>query len=268
VPVDGSLSFDDLLQRIHPAASRVKMLSETRPALLIVFDLLVNERGTLLTNKPVEERRPLLEAFYRKFLSSSPSVKLSPATTDIKVVRQWFRKVGSGLDGIIAKRLGIPYASGDRTGMVKVKHMRTADCVIGGFRYAEKKKVIGSILLGLYDEDGLLDHVGFSSGFSDAERVALTPKLKKLIKPPGFTGQAPGGPSRWSTKRTSEWEPLAPKLVVEVQYDHFPGRRFRHGTRFIRLRPDKEPRQCTFDQLGREKKSPLVMLDKPKRKGA
>ena len=268
VPVDGSLSFDDLLQRIHPAASRVKMLSETRPALLIVFDLLVNERGILLTNKPVEERRPLLEAFYRKYLSSSPSVKLSPATTDIKVVRQWFRKVGSGLDGIIAKRLGIPYASGDRTGMVKVKHMRTADCVIGGFRYAEKKKVIGSILLGLYDEDGLLDHVGFSSGFSDAERVALTPKLEKLIKPPGFTGQAPGGPSRWSTKRTSEWEPLAPKLVVEVQYDHFTGGRFRHGTRFIRWRPDKEPRQCTFDQLGREKKSPLVMLDKPKRKGA
>jgi len=268
VPVEGALSFDDLLQRIHPAASRVKMLSETRPALLIVFDLLVNDRGTLLTKKPVEERRPLLEAFHKKYLSANPVVRLSPATTDIKVVRQWFKKVGSGLDGIIAKRLGVPYMSGERTGMVKVKHMRTADCVIGGFRYAEKKKVIGSILLGLYDDEGLLNHVGFCSGFNDAERVALTPKLEKLIRQPGFTGQAPGGPSRWSTKRTSEWEPLAPKLVVEVQYDHFTGGRFRHGTRILRWRPDKAPKQCTFEQLGREKKSPLVMLEKPKRRGA
>ena len=268
VPVDGALSFDDLLQRIHPAASRVKMLSETRPAMFIVFDLLVNDRGTLLTEKPVEERRPLLEAFHGKYLNGNPDVRLSPATTDIKVVRQWFKKVGSGLDGIIAKRLGVPYMSGERTGMVKVKHIRTADCVIGGFRYAEKKKVVGSILLGLYDDDGLLHHVGFSSGFNDAERVALTPKLEKLIKPPGFTGQAPGGPSRWSTKRTSEWEPLAPKLVVEVEYDHFTGGRFRHGTRVVRWRPDKDRRQCTFEQLGKEKKSPLVMLEKPKRKGA
>jgi ATP-dependent DNA ligase len=263
VPAGKGLSFDDLLQRIHPAASRVKMLSETTPAIFIAFDLLVNDRGALLVTKPVEERRPALEAFAKKYLRGNPVVRLSPATNDIKVVRQWFRKVGSGLDGIIAKRLGIPYMSGERTGMVKVKHMRTADCVVGGFRYAEKKKVIGSILLGLYDDDGLLNHVGFSSGLKADDRVRLTPILEKLIKAPGFTGQAPGGPSRWSTRRTDEWKPLAPKLVVEVEYDHFTNGRFRHGTRIVRWRPDKKPRQCTLDQIGPEKRSPLVMLENP-----
>lgn len=261
VPVGKGLSFDDLLQRIHPAASRVKMLAETTPALFIVFDLLVNDRGTSLVKKPVEERRPLLEEFAGRYLRGNRIVRVSPATTDIKVVRQWFRKVGSGLDGIIAKRLGVPYMSGERTGMLKVKHMRTADCVVGGFRYAEKKNVIGSILLGLFDDDGLLHHVGFSSAFKADERVKLTPILEKLIKPPGFTGQAPGGPSRWSTRRTDEWKPLAPKLVVEVEYDHFTNGRFRHGTRLLRWRPDKKPKQCTLEQLGPEKRSPLVMLD-------
>ena len=263
VAVNGALSFDELLQRIHPAASRVKMLSETRPAVFIAFDLLVDDRGQPLVEKPVEERRRRLEAFARKYLAKNHVIRLSPATTDIKVVRQWFRKVGSGLDGIIAKRLGMPYMSGDRTGMAKVKRRRTADCVVGGFRYAEKKRVIGSILLGLYDDDGLLHHVGFCSSFKADERVKLTPVLEKLVKPPGFTGQAPGGPSRWSTKRSSEWEPLKTKLVAEVEYDHFTNGRFRHGTRFIRWRPDKKPKQCTFDQLGSEKKSPLLMLDKP-----
>lgn len=261
VPVDGSLSFDDLLQRIHPAASRVKMLSETRPAMYIAFDLLVNERGTSLVDKPLEQRRPMLEAFAKKNFRVRGSIRLSPATTDMVVVRKWFKRVGSGLDGIIAKRTGVPYRSGDRTGMVKVKHLRTADCVVGGFRYAEKKRVIGSMLLGLYDDDGLLDHVGFCSSFTAAERKELTPKLEALIKPPGFTGQAPGGPSRWSTKRTTEWQPLAPRLVVEVKYDHFTNGRFRHGTNFLRWRPDKKPSQCTLDQLGPEKKSPLIMLD-------
>ena len=263
VPIGTRLSFDDLLQRIHPAASRVKMLAETTPATFITFDILVNDRAVSLVKKPVEERRPALEAFAKKYLRGNPVVRLSPASTDIKVVRQWFRKVGSGLDGIIAKRLGVPYASGERTGMVKVKHMRTVDCVVGGFRYAEKTKVIGSILLGLYDDDGLLHHVGFSSGFKADERARLTPILEKLIKPPGFTGQAPGGPSRWSTKRTDEWKPLTPKLVVEVEYDHFTNGRFRHGTRIIHWRPDKKPRQCTLDQLGPEKRSPLVMLENP-----
>ena len=263
VPVGKGLSFDDLLQRIHPAASRVNMLAETTPALFIVFDLLVDDSGVSLVKNSVDERRQALEVFASKYLRRNRAVRLSPATTDIKVVRQWFRKVGSGLVGIIAKRLGIPYMSGERTGMMKVKHMRTADCVVGGFRYAEKKKVIGSILLGLYDDNGLLHHIGFSSAFKADERVKLTPVLEKLIKPPGFTGQAPGGPSRWSTKRTDEWKPLQPKLVVEVEYDHFTNGRFRHGTSIVRWRPDKKPRQCTLDQLGPEKRSPLVMLENP-----
>lgn len=267
VPVDGSLSFDDLLQRIHPAASRVKMLSEKTPAMYIAFDLLVNDRGTPLVDKPLEVRRPALEAFATKNFSARGSVQLSPATTEMAVVRKWFKRVGSGLDGIIAKRTGIPYRSGDRTGMVKVKHMRTADCVVGGFRYAEKKRVIGSMLLGLYDDAGLLHHVGFCSSFTGAERKELTPRLEALIKPPGFTGQAPGGPSRWSTKRTSEWEPLKPHLVAEFEYDHFTNVRFRHGTRFLRWRPDKKPSQCTLDQLGPEKKSPLIMLDGAEHRG-
>jgi len=137
----------------------------------------------------------------------------------------------------------------------------TADCVVGGFRYAEKAPVAGSMLLGLYDEDGLLHHVGFTSSFTAKFREELTPILEAHIEPPGFTGQAPGGPSRWSTKRSAEWKPLAPKLVVEIQYDHFTNGRFRHGTRFLRWRPDKSPRQCTLDQVGPEMESPLRLLE-------
>jgi ATP-dependent DNA ligase len=261
VPVDGALSFDDLLQRIHPAASRVRMLSLERPAQLIAFDILVDEARKSLVKLPLAERRKKLESFGTRFLRGNSVVRMSPATTDIKVVRKWFKAVGSGLDGVIAKQLDKPYMSGDRSGMVKVKHHRTADCVVGGFRYAEKAHVIGSMLLGLYDDKGLLHHVGFTSSFTARQRAEFTPRLEKLIKPPGFTGQAPGGPSRWSTKRSAEWEPLAPKLVVEVGYDHFTNGRFRHGTRLIRWRPDKLPRQCTLDQVGPEKKSPLGLLD-------
>jgi ATP-dependent DNA ligase len=176
------------------------------------------------------------------------------------MVKQWFRSVGGGLDGVIAKRLDLAYQSGDRTGMQKVKQMRTADCVVGGFRYASKGKVVGSLLLGLYDEGGLLHHVGFTSSIKGAEKIALTARLEKLIEAPGFTGQAPGGPSRWSTKRTSEWEPLAPKLVVEVQYDHFTGGRFRHGTGFLRWRPDKDPGQCTIAQVEQEGRAAMKLL--------
>jgi ATP-dependent DNA ligase len=261
VPVDGALSFDDLLQRIHPAESRIRKLSVETAAKLIVFDLLVDNDGEVLVELPLAERRQRLEKFARKFIGSDKIVRLSPATTDIRTVRRWFKAVGSGLDGVIAKRLDMPYMSGERTGMVKVKNKRTADCVVGGFRYAEKKPVIGSMLLGLYDDDGLLHHVGFTSSFTAEFRKELTPKLEKLRKPPGFTGQAPGGPSRWSTKRSAEWEPLAPKLVVEVEYDHFTGGRFRHGTKFLRFRPDKAPEQCTLDQVGPEKKSPLSLLE-------
>jgi ATP-dependent DNA ligase len=156
---------------------------------------------------------------------------------------------GAGFDGVVAKDLNAPYASGERTAMRKIKRMKTADCVVGGFRWAAKCGEVGSLLLGLYDEDGLLHHVGFTSGFGKDERKELKHILKPQMNGSGFTGRAPGGPSRWSTERSGEWERLDPRLVIEVQYDHFSGDRFRHGTRFLRWRPDKEPAKCTFEQV-------------------
>src|SRR5205823_2771860 len=176
------------------------------------------------------------------------SLLVSPSTHDRRQALRWFRSAGGALDGIVAKRLDERYQSGERA-MLKIKPNRTADCVVGGFRYATRSKVVGSLLLGLYDDDGVLHHVGFTSSLTAADRHKLTPKLEALVQAPGFTGSAPGGPSRWSTKRSTEWQPLAPGLVVEVQYDHFSGDRFRHGTKFLRWRPDKSPAQCTFDQL-------------------
>ncbi|MEO5588853.1 MAG: ATP-dependent DNA ligase [Gemmatimonadaceae bacterium] len=261
VAVNDALSFDDLLQRIHPAESRITRLATERPAQFIVFDLLVDDNNQSLVDMVLDERRPLLGEFAAEFLNSSESIRLSPATTELAVVQEWFKTVGSGLDGVVGKRRNMPYMSGDRTGMVKVKNRRTADCVAGGFRYAEKAKVVGSILLGLYDDDGLLHHVGFTSSLTAAQKDELTPRLEALIEPPGFTGKTPGGPSRWSTKRSTEWQPLATKLVVEVEYDHFTGGRFRHGTKILRWRPDKPPADCRLDQLGPEKKSPLALLD-------
>lgn len=249
ITIKGEPSFDDLLQRIHPAASRVAKLARETPARFIVFDLLVGETGKAIHQEPLLKRRQKLERFAKKFLLRNNSIELSPETLDVATALAWLNDPSVRLDGIIAKRLDLPYRSGERDGMQKVKKLRTADCVIGGFRYASKGKVVGSLLLGLYDDDGLLHHVGFTSSFSDSEKKELTKKLEALIKPPGFTGNKPGGPSRWSTKRTSEWEPLATKLVAEVQYDHFTGGRFRHGTRFLRWRPDKKPKQCKFDQL-------------------
>jgi len=151
-----------------------------------------------------------------------------------------------------AKRRDLPYQSGDRTGMQKIKRQRTADCVVGGFRYLEKQPLVGSLLLGLYNDEGQLDHVGFTSSIPAKDRPALTRKLKKIIKPPGFTGKAPGGPSPWSTKRSSEWKPLDPKLVAEVQFDHFTAGRFRHGTKLLRWCPEKSPEDCTLRQVQRE----------------
>jgi ATP-dependent DNA ligase len=260
VPANGNLSFDDLLMRIHPAASRINKLSTETPASFIGFDLLVTERGTSLAKQPLSERRPRLEDFASKYFERSLHVRLSPATTKLAVVKRWFANVGGGLDGIIAKELSEPYRSGERRGMVKVKQLRTVECVVGGFRYASKGKLVGSLLLGLYNDEGLLDHVGFCSSLTTDQKKELTPRLEKLIKKPGFTGQAPGGPSRWSTERSAQWLPLAPKLVVEVQYDHFTGGRFRHGTKFLRWRPDKAPKQCTTDQLESAKASPLLLL--------
>jgi ATP-dependent DNA ligase len=249
IPVKGGLSFDDLLQRIHPAASRVAKLSEATPAHFIVFDLLVDDAGNATYELPLSKRRQKLESFEKKYLAKNKSIELSPSTADIKVAREWLATTGVKLDGVIAKRLDLPYRSGERDGMQKVKRMRTADCVVGGFRYATKGNVVGSLLLGLYDEAGLLHHIGYTSSFNAAEKEELTKKLEPLIAPPGFTGNKPGGPSRWSTKKTSEWEPLKTKLVCEVQYDHFSGGRFRHGTRFLRWRPDKKPKACTIDQV-------------------
>lgn len=257
IPVGDHLSFDDLLLRIHPAATRVQKLSRETPAVLIVFDLLVHENGTLLANEPLAQRRAALEQFARKYFAGHPRIRLSPATRKADEARQWF-SARAGLDGVIAKRLDARYESGERSGAVqKIKRTRTADCVVGGFRYAAKKREVGSLLLGLYDQRHLLNHVGFTSSMHQEDRPSLTRKLKALVEPPGFTGQAPGGPSRWSTKRSMEWEPLSPRLVVEVQYDHFTGGRFRHGTKFLRWRPDKAPGQCTVAQVERESRTPL-----------
>jgi ATP-dependent DNA ligase len=254
-------SFDALLQRIHPAATRVERLARETPALMIAFDLLAGVDGASLLDHPLRSRRPKLEAFARRFFPTGGSFRLSPATTSLHHAKRWLEQVGSTLDGIIAKRLDLSYRSGDRTGMQKVKNYRSADCVVGGFRFNEGTKIVGSLLLGLYDERGLLNHVGFTSGIREKDKKALTAKLKKLIKPPGFTGDQPGGPSRWSTERSTEWQPLRPELVVEVCYDHFSGGRFRHGTRLLRWRPDKSPRQCTLDQIEQKSAKLLTLLD-------
>lgn len=260
IPVDDTLSFDELLLRIHPAESRVRTLAAAHPAAFVVFDLLVDARGRALVESPLAERRRALEEFVATHVPAETRIRLSPATGEVETVQQWFRSVGGGLDGVVAKRLDLPYQSGTRHGMVKVKSLRTADCVVGGFRYASKGSVVGSLLLGLYDGGGLLHHVGFTSNIPRAEKAALTARLEKLVRPPGFTGQAPGGKSRWSTERTGEWQPLDPVLVVEVQYDHFSGGRFRHGTSFRRWRPDKSPRRCTIAQVEQEERSALGLL--------
>lgn len=259
IPVGGDLSFDALLMRIHPAASRVKKLSEETPCMFIVFDLLVDATGSRLTQLPLHERRKALEDFSRKLIRGNRNIRLSPIAKDIAVARKWFQ-MSVGLDGIVAKRVNLPYQSGKRTGMQKIKKERTADCVVGGFRYLEKKRLVGSLLLGLYDEQRKLNHVGFTSSIHDDERLALTRRLERLIRPPGFTGKAPGGLSRWSTKRSAEWQPLSPKLVVEVEFDHFTGGRFRHGTKFLRWRPDKDPAACSIRQVEREDRSALKLL--------
>ena len=248
VPYGKGYSFDALLQRIHPAASRVRKLAEETPAILVIFDILATA-DEILTHEALKTRRPVLEKFGKTYLRGHKRIVLSSTTRNVDEARKWLKRGAKGLDGIIAKRDDLPYQSGNRSGMLKIKRIRSADCVVGGFRYAEKSNSLGSLLLGLYDSKGLLNHVGFTSSLSAKDKKNLTTKLERLIAPPGFTGAKPGGPSRWSTKRSAQWEPLKPKLVVEICYDHFTGGRFRHGTQFLRWRPDKAARQCTIEQI-------------------
>ena len=245
---EGRLAFDALQMRLHPAASRIRKLAAEAPARLILFDMLVDPAGKEILREPLRERRKALTAFMKRAAVRKRLV-LSPATTSLAKAQKWLAGDDrTSTDGVLAKRLDDPYAPGERL-MIKVKRLRTADCVVGGFRYLAGKRQVGSLLLGLYDDEGALNHVGFTSTISNEERPALTRKLEELEKPPGFTGDAPGGPSRWSTERSAEWVPLRPVLVAEVRYDHVTAGRFRHGTRFIRWRPDKSPDQCTCDQL-------------------
>lgn len=288
------LDFDALLQRIHPAASRIQRLSQETPATYMAFDLLVDGQGRSLTAKPLSARRMALQEFAaaninmdaeskrtknaesKKTLNSTDErIMLSPASADFATAEKWMREgAASGWDGVVAKRLDCEYMSGERTGMVKVKRIRTADCVVGGFRWARGKnsegkagdsksasskkrptEEVGSLLLGLYNKNGELDHIGFSASFSREQRKKLKPILKPFMGGEGFSGKAPGGPSRWTRDaRDTEWFPLKPKLVGEFQYDHFSGGRFRHGTKFLRWRPDKKPEQCTMEQIRPAKK--------------
>jgi ATP-dependent DNA ligase len=246
IAIGGQLSFDGLQMRLHPAESRIRKLAAETPARLILFDMLMSPDGAVLTNAPLAERRRALEAFGKKAARADRLI-VTPCTRELAEAEGWL--VGmSGTDGVVAKRLDRPYETGERA-MVKVKRLRTADCVVGGFRYESHGRKVGSLLLGLYDAEGKLDHVGFTSTIAESERAALTRRLEALRAPPGFTGRAPGGPSRWSTERSGEWEPVRPELVVEVRFDHVTGDRFRHGTRLLRWRPDKAPRSCTMEQI-------------------
>jgi ATP-dependent DNA ligase len=258
VPVGNSLSFDALQMRLHPAESRIRKLSAETPAILVAFDMLLAPQGRHLLDEPLRVRRRELERFFAT-AGIPDALKLSPRTLQRRAARAWLTH-GGAIDGVIAKRLDDSYRPGERA-MLKVKQRRTADCVVGGFRYAKGSRLVGSLLLGLYNDEGKLDHVGFTSTIVHSDRAALTKQLERLIAPPGFTGDAPGGPSRWNTERSTEWEPVKPKLVVEVLYDHVSGDRFRHGTRLLRWRPDKAPRQCTFQQIARPKRPSRLLKD-------
>ena len=247
VPVEGRLSFDDLLLRIHPAESRIRKLAEATPSNFYAFDILAM-KGKALNELPIEERREKLQSFFESV--DHPLLHLSPATTDRKLAGDWFNKFGAlGLDGVMAKRLGEPYHSGDREGMVKVKHLKTADCVVGGFRYGEGTRTVGSLLLGLYDEEDRLVYIGHTSSIKHGERAELTKQLQALGSENPFQVRVPGGPSRWASERSTEWEPLRPELVCEVEYDYFSQGRFRHGSKFLRWRPEKKPEQCRMEQV-------------------
>ncbi len=262
----GSLDFEALLLRIHPAASRVKMLAEESPASFVAWDLLALGDENLLA-VPQGERRERLEKVLR---SATPPVHLTPATRDRALAADWFTRFeGAGLDGVVAKRLDAPYQPGKRA-MLKIKHQRTADCVVAGFRWHKNGPGthVGSLLLGLFDDDGTLHHVGITSSFTWDRRAALVEELAPLREraleghpwrewaqwavagDADASGQRlPGATSRWNRGKDLSWEPLRTERVVEVGYDHLQGSRFRHATTFKRWRPDKPPAECRYDQL-------------------
>ena len=246
IPVGEHLSFGALQARLHPAASRVARLAAEAPAQFILFDCLRRD-GSDFEAEPLARRRLALAELHRSLARSD--LILSPATTDIAGARAWLEASGGALDGVVAKRLDEPYRRGERA-MVKIKQLRTADCVVGGYRENAAGDVV-SLLLGLYDA-GRLDHVGFTSTFAKADRSALAALLWRHRGEAGFTGDAPGGPSRWNGGKERPWTPLDGRLVAEVVYDQVSEGRFRHGTRFLRWRPDKDPRQCDRSQLIRE----------------
>jgi ATP-dependent DNA ligase len=257
IPVGTLLSFDALQMRLHPAQSRITKLAAQTPAVLVLFDLLAQGKSDM-TAKPLTARRTALERLAAQF-GRQDRLRLSPFTRNRATACKWLGLAGRGaLDGVIAKPLNEAYACGERA-MVKVKNLKTADCVVGGFRYATESRLVGSLLLGLFNAQGLLDHVGFTSGFADQDRAALTKKLLGLKGAPGFSGNAPGGPSRWSGERSAQWVPLKNRLVAEVRYDHVTDGRFRHGTKFLRWRPDKAVKSCTFDQLQPEARPSKVI---------
>jgi len=255
IPVGTSLSFAALQARLHPAESRIRRLSADTPARLMLFDLLWSAAEGTVADRPLAERRASLERFHAAHRSGM--LRLSPVTDSRDVAQRWLGAAGGALDGVVAKRLDEAYRPGERA-MRKIKRLRSADCVVGGFRYATGEPLVASLLLGLYDEAGLLHHVGHTSGLAALDRGDLTRQLEALVEAPGFTGDAPGGPSRWQTERSTEWQPLRPSLIAEVRYDHVTDRRFRHGTAFLRWRPDKAPEQCTMEQLGEEPRPSVV----------
>lgn len=248
VPGPHGLDFDALQQRIHPAESRIALLSRLTPALYVAFDLLAE--GQLdLRSLPLESRRARLE---RLLAGVGPPLHLTPHTREPELARRWFEKFeGAGLDGVIAKRWDQPYLPGKRA-WVKVKHQRTADCIVIGFRWSSDRTAVGSLLLGLYDAEGTLHYVGHTSAFDAATRRWLLEQLMPLKTglSPQMLGRMPGGPSRWSRGRGAEWEAVRPELVCEVTYDKLQaGARFRHAAGFVRWRHDKSPRECRFDQV-------------------
>ncbi|MEA2447357.1 MAG: hypothetical protein QOK47_994 [Actinomycetota bacterium] len=262
IPGETALDFGSMLMRIHPAASRVKLLSEQTPASFVAFDLLAHGKTDLRETHLVKRRARLEKALDQAIphgasreqvmdsLRPAPRVVLTPQTEDPVEAKRWFEVYeGAGLDGVIAKRKDLLYLPGDRA-MTKVKHQRTADCVVGGYRLSKTGDGIGSLLLGLYTDSGALTYVGHTSAFKAAERKALLKEFRSLEGGVSFEGaRVPGGPSRWTGSRDMSWVPLSPELVCEVTFDHLQGNRFRHAAGFVRWRPEKPPSECTFDQV-------------------